>query len=381
MGIALRDFFLVLTAVSWALTFWRWRLQRRFPLHQRLKPSGTPGVTCLKPLKGCDAETKACLRSWLCQAYGGPAQFLFGAASADDPVCGIARELLAEFPQADAQLVICPKQLGANAKVSTLQQLEGLVKHPILMISDADTRVPADFMAEMAPRATGAGLVNCFYRLANPATAAMRWEAVAVNADFWTSVLQAVQLKKMDFALGAVMTLPAAELKGIGGFAALADCLADDYQLGHRIAANGRPIELAAIVVDCWERPAGWSEVWRHQLRWARTIRFCQPAPFLFSVVNNGGVWPIFLLVSAAIMGGPVWMAAVGLAALGFRIWSAQGQQKRMTENPAQAGDAWMTPVKDMLDFLIWLAAFWGNRVEWRGQRYRVKPGGMLERE
>src|SRR5581483_3411966 len=245
--------FLVLTAVSFALTFWRWRLSRRFPLHQRQKPSGTPGVTCLKPLKGCDAETKECLRSWLCQDYAGPVQLLFGVASAEDPVCDVVRKLLAEFPAADAELVICPKQLGANAKVSTLQQLEPLVKHPVLMISDADTQVPANFLAEMAPRTAGAGLVNCFYRLANPTTLAMRWEAVAVNADFWTSVLQAIQLKKMDFALGAVMTLPAAELKGIGGFAALADCLADDYQLGHRIAANGRPIDLAPMVVDCWE--------------------------------------------------------------------------------------------------------------------------------
>ena len=67
----------------------------------------------------------------------------------------------------------------------------------------------------------------------------MQWEAVAINADFWSSVLQARSLKPIDFALGAVMAMRRKQLEQIGGFAALADCLADDYQLGHRIARAG----------------------------------------------------------------------------------------------------------------------------------------------
>jgi ceramide glucosyltransferase len=126
----------------------------------------------------------------------------------------------------------------------------------------------------------GAGLVNCFYCLANPATPAMQWEAVAINADFWTQVLQARSLKPVDFALGAVMTLPAAQLKSIGGFAALADYLADDYQLGRHLARQQKRIEFATVVAECWEAPMNWRQVWAHQSRWARTIRVCQPGPF-----------------------------------------------------------------------------------------------------
>ena len=96
-----------------------------FPLHRRAGVrSPLPGCTVLKPLKGCDAETKSCLRTWLAQDYPGPAQILFGVASADDPACPLVRELLAEFPQADAQLVICAAALGVNGKISTLRQLE-----------------------------------------------------------------------------------------------------------------------------------------------------------------------------------------------------------------------------------------------------------------
>ena len=385
MATVLRDILSFLTAISLALTFWRWSLHRRFPLHQRAGKnapgaSALPSVTLLKPLKGCDAETKACLRSWFEQDYAAPIQLLFGVASPLDPACDVVRELLAEYPKADGRLVICAEALGANAKVSTLRQLEPLARHPLLIVSDADTHAPRDFVSEVAARAPEAGLVNCFYRLANPSTPAMRWEAIAVNADFWTSVLQAASLNKMDFALGAAMTLPREDLQGIGGFAALADYLADDFQLGHRIAANGRPLALAGVVVDCWEPPAGWRAVWRHQLRWARTIRACQGAPFFFSVLNNGGLWPLLLLTAAFLGAGAPWAVVLAGVALGFRIWSAQQQQARMIQAPAPWRYAWLVLVKDVLDFLLWLAAFWGNRIEWRGQSYRIEVGGRLRR-
>ena len=98
----------------------------------------------LKPLKGCDAATEDCLRSWFTQQYAGPMQILFGVADGEDPVCGIVRKLLQEFPGRDAQLVVCGPLLGANAKVSKLVELERLAKHDVLVISDADVRVPRD---------------------------------------------------------------------------------------------------------------------------------------------------------------------------------------------------------------------------------------------
>jgi len=374
----LRGIFGILTVVSLVLTAWRWTLHRRFPLHHRGATfPALPGVTFLKPLKGRDEHTAECLRTWFEQEYPGPVQILFGVASPDDPVCLIVRELMAGFPGVDAQLVVCAEVLGANNKVSTLRQLEPLIKYPLLVISDADVRAPHDFAAQAAPLCRDdVGLVICFYRLANPVTVAMRWEAVAINADFWTNVLQAASFKKIDFALGAVMTLPLVELKAVGGFAVLADYLADDYQLGHRIAANGRRIILSSIVVDCWEAPAGWSVVWRHQLRWARTIRACQPTPFFFSVINNSSVWPLVLL--AICISGPAWGLILSCSALVFRVWTAQQQQGRLTQKRTQGGYWWMVPLKDVLDFVVWAAAFWGHQIEWRGERFHIGAGGKL---
>jgi ceramide glucosyltransferase len=369
----------ILTAVSFALTLWRWIVSVRFPLHRRMAiPISLPGLTLLKPLKGCDAETKSCLRSWFLQKYPGPVQILLGAASAEDAACAAARSVLAEYPEADARLVICAENLGANAKVSTLRQLEPLVRHPLVMISDADVRVEPDFAAHIAPRLAdaGAGLVNCFYCLANPSTAAMQWEAAAINADFWTQVLQSRSLRPVDFALGAVMTLPAAQLRAIGGFAALADYLADDYQLGRQVARQQKRIELATVVAECWEAPMNWRQVWTHQARWARTIRVCQPWPYFLSILNNATLWPLLWL---AVARSPAALALCGGCVL-FRIGTALHQQSRLLQSPARLTYAWMPPVKDMLDVLVWAGAFCSHHIVWRGERYRILAGGKLSK-
>jgi len=372
-----------LSFLSFGLTLWRWVAAARFPLHDRAAARPPlPGCTVLKPLKGCDAETKSCLRSWLAQRYPGPAQILFGVASAEDPVCAVVRELLAEFPQAEAQLVVCAAALGVNGKISTLRQLEPRRRYPLVIISDADVRVPEDFLARLTPAFADPeiGLVNCIYRLSNPGGLAMRWEAIAVNADFWSSVAQAQSLKKADFALGAVMALRAEQLGEIGGFAALADYLADDFQMGRQIARLGKRIVFSTVVVDCQETPRNWAQAWAHQVRWARTIRACEPLLFFFSILDNATFWPLLWLVGSrpwlSAAGGPV--LPVCLFFFLFRIATAVWQEGRLTGERGHIGYCWMVPVKDLLNAAVWVAAYSGNQICWRGQRYRVLAGGRL---
>lgn len=403
-----------LAVLSLALLVWQWVAALRFPLHQRIAehpigskenspnvPNATsafqPAVTLLKSLKGADAATEDCLRSWFLQDYAGDVQILFGVVSADDPVCGIVQKLSQELPKRDVQLVVSPQPIGANAKVSKLAELEKLAKHEIVVISDADVRVPSDFLANaVAPlRAADVGLVNCFYRLANPSTLAMQWEAIAINADFWSQVLQSQTLKPLDFALGAVMLTRRQQLDEIGGFKALADCLADDYQLGNRIARKKYRIVLCPVVVECWDPPMTWGAAWKHQLRWARTIRVCQPAPYFFSILSNAGFWALLWLAHAIFR--TVSTSQVNFLSHGFsasialewglvgaaicllmRILAACDLQHRLTGSWSGAAYFWLVPIKDLLQAAIWLCAFAGNRIEWRGQVYKLRRDGTL---
>ena len=439
---ALNIILAVLAFLSLGILLWQFVVAMRFPLHRRVADPGyTPPVTLLKPLMGVDAETWHCLESWLNQDYAGTVRILFGVESADDPACEMARQLIATRPERDARLVLCCESLGANPKVSLLIQLfrhaapeasaspsqgenrlwkrgeqipsfggveGGLAgaskptadptasgRDGVFIISDADVHVPPDFLANVvAPlRDDHVGLVSCFYRLANPATLAMQSEAIAINADFWSQVLQAQNLKPLDFALGAVMATTRRRLESIGGFEALKDFLADDYQLGNLIARKGGRIVLCPVVVECRESPKSWREVWRHQLRWARTIRICQPVPYFFSILGNATLWPLLWLISMLPALGETYysvrvvalllLSTVSICAgtiLLARVFMAMRLASKLTDSNVHWAFFWLVPVKDLLAAVIWALSFVGSSVEWRGQRYRVRRGGKLER-
>jgi ceramide glucosyltransferase len=368
----------VLTGISFLLMLWQWLEGRLFPLHRRVRGRAfAPGLTLLKPLKGCDAATEACLRSWLTQSYTGPIQVLFAVDHPDDPVCTVVQRLLAKHPEADARLVVLPERLGPNAKASKLAQLEPLAEQDLLVISDADVKAPPDLLTNLAAafQEEGVGLVNPFYRLGEPTTVAMHCEALAVNGDFWTSVLQARRFGPLRFALGATMAVRRETVRRLGGLRVLVDYLADDYELGRRVASTGAKVALCPVAVDCLNAPEGWGHVWKHQLRWARTIRACQPLAYGASIVSNPTLWPLLLWGAV-----PTTLTAqvVGVCLL-VRLLTALDNQRRLCQTMAHWMWLWLAPIKDLFQAAWWALAFLGNRVEWRGSRFRVTRQGRLE--
>ena len=366
-----------LAFLSLTLNLWQWLAGCRFPLRRPIPPVDLPPpVTLLKPLKEADETTEDCLRSWFRQDYPAPVQLLFAVDSPDDPVCPIVRRLIGDHPRCNARLVVCESPTGTNAKVCKLVELERLAAHEVLIVSDVDVRVDADLLKNLVPFLADprAGLVNCFYQLANPSTPAMRWEAVAINSDFWSQVLQSRDLKPLDFALGAVMALRKRQLAAIGGFQSLTNCLADDYQLGNRMARAGFDIVLAHQVVECWTAPMGWGAVWMHQLRWARTIRVCQPLPYFFSLLSNASLWPLLWL---GLEPSPLSLACA-VSCLLFRVLASADLQRRLTCRAVPVPFILMPILKDLLQVGLWALAFAGNRIEWRGASMRLQRDGTL---
>lgn len=368
-----------LGTLAFVIQLWQAIAAFRFPLHRRVTPlSPAPAVSILKPLKGADPQLRDCLRSWLTLEHPAPLQILLGVHSPDDPAIPVIRDLLSQYPTVDAQLVICPDQPGPNAKVCTLAQLLPHARHNLILVSDADVQVPTDFIGQVTAHFADrdVGLVNCFYRMANLATPALRWEAVAVNADFWSQVLQSRTLKPQDFALGAVMVVRRSDLQTVGGFSALVHHLADDFHLGRRIHALGRRIELSTITVDCWDPTANWAKVWSHQLRWTRTIRVCQPGPFFASILSNGSIASFAWLALALRFHAPFTLPVlllIGRAAIASLLY------QRMRQGLPGWLPPWRVWIKDLLGAVLWAAAFLGNTVEWRGTRFKVHSDGTLQ--
>jgi ceramide glucosyltransferase len=366
---------LAIGALSIVLNLWQWRAGRSFPIWKERPVTGQlPRLSVLKPLNGTDSHAEACLRSWFEQKYPAELELLFGVADENDPACDAVRRLAPQFPERPAKLVICHPALGANAKVSSLCHLAGVARHEILVTSDDDVEIPPGFLEQLVqPLTQGFALVNCFYIL-RPLNAAMAIESVAVNSDFWTQVLQRKSLKPMDFALGAVIATSQTELQKIGGFEPLVDYLADDYELGHRIAKGGGKLGICPIPVTCWTEEQPWRKVWNHQLRWARTIRACQPAPYFFSILNNATLWP--LLALAAAPGSPAAQTLMP-AALLLRALTATANHRRLARDFGWLAFG-LAAIKDLLGAIIWALAFLGNTVTWRDRRLHVDRGGKL---
>jgi ceramide glucosyltransferase len=125
----------------------------------------------------------------------------------------------------------------------------------------------------------------------------------------------------------------------------------------------------------------GWRDVWRHQLRWARTIRVCQPVPYFFSILSNATLWPLLWLLATPGLSKTLYASLAAIVLLLIRIVIAQNLQRRFMQSRDNLAPSWLVPVKDLLQAAVWMGAFLGNTVEWRGQKMRLRRDGTLVEE
>ncbi len=372
-------FFLLLAALVYQVLalccLWRFCSQPRGP---NTSPP-LPGITVLKPLKGLDETNRECLESFLTQDYH-PYQVIFGVKHAADPLLPLLQELQRSFTRPRLEIVICPETLGLNPKVSTLRQLEPQALYDLLVIADADVKVGPDFLSQIAAalREPEVGLVSCPYRAGPVQTLGAGLEALTISGDFIPSVATAFYVEGIRFALGATMGLSRRALAASGGFAALADFLADDYQLGWRVAEAGYRVRLLPYVVETRNPRMGFKEYLEHQLRWARTYRVCRPLGYLAYGITHALIFSAALVMAS---GFAPWALGLLGATLAIRATLASFSERRALQGSLPWFFFLLLPLKDFLSGIIWLLSFLGNRVTWGGRAYRVTREGKLAPE
>src|SRR5713101_7592651 len=241
-----------------------------------------PPVSILKPLKGTDPEMYESFRSQCLQDYP-EYEIIFGVSDPRDPAAELVERLKKEFPQRSIRLMVCPMNLGTNTKVSNLAQMLAVARYEYLIVNDSDIRVEPDYLRRVvAPLADPkVGMVTCLYRSVAGPTLGSRLESIGISTDFSAGVLAARQLERgIRFGLGSTLAFRRRDLEAIGGFEALADYLADDYELGRRIAEHNLKVALSESVVETYLPPYNLSGFFSHQLRWARTIRTSRPGGY-----------------------------------------------------------------------------------------------------
>ena len=318
------------------------------------------GVSVLKPVHGADSALREAIRSHT--VLEGEYELLCGVRAGDP-----AAAVIAEFPR--ARLIPC-STVAPNRKVGSLIDLARAARYPILVVNDADIRVEPDYLARVTAPLDDpeAGLVTCMFRPEGD-TPASRFEALGVATDLVPSMIVARAVGVKDFASGATLAFRRADLDRIGGFEAIAGYLADDYQLGHRIHKLGLRCVLSDVIVAT-HLGGGWRDVWRHQVRWARTVRVSKFWGYLGLPLAFGSMWALVL----AAAGQWSWAWAI----LGVRMAMATAAGWGVLRSPDVLRMWLLIPVRDLFTAAAWLAGLFGKSVLWRGQRLPIDREGRI---
>jgi ceramide glucosyltransferase len=335
-----------------------------------------PPVSILKPLKGIDPQIWEAFCSHCEQDYP-DYQLVFGVSDPEDPAIALVRRLQEKYPDRQIDLLVCQRDLGTNRKLSTLAQMLSAARHEVLLVNDSDIRVAPDYLRRViAPLADAAvGMVTCLYRGVASGTLGSRLEALGISTDFVPGVLSARLIEKgLHFGLGSTLAFRRADLQAIGGFEAIVDYLADDYELGNRIAALGKRVELNEVVVETFLPGYSLRQFFDHQLRWARSVRGARSWGYLGLLFTFGVPWALVTLLAA---GGAAWawvmFAVMAAARLAVGLTSAVA----VLRDEQMLRDIFLLPVRDLIAPIVWAIGLAGNRIAWRGDVFYLKDGRL----
>lgn len=339
-------------------------------------PRNTPPVSILKPLKGTDPEMYESFRSHCLQDYP-EYEIVFGVSDSEDPAIELVRRLKLEFPQSVIRLVVCDKNLGSNTKVSNLVQMLREARYQYLIVNDSDIRVERDYLQRVVPPLTDpkVGVVTCLYRGVASATLGSRLESLGISTDFCGGVLAARLLEGIRFGLGSTLAFRRGDLQAIGGFEALLDFLADDYEIGNRIVSLGLEGRLSSVVVETFLPPYSARAFVAHQLRWARTVRDARRWGYLGLVWTFGLPWAVITLLAA---NGAGWAWGLLGGTVIMRLAMAVVVGRLLLEDRHVVPYLWLIPLRDALAVMVWIASFAGHTVAWRGDSFTLKKGRLI---
>ncbi|HTV07708.1 MAG TPA: bacteriohopanetetrol glucosamine biosynthesis glycosyltransferase HpnI [Candidatus Aquilonibacter sp.] len=352
-------------------------------------PAELPGISILKPIKGIDARMHAALSSHCAQNYPGPFELLFGVSSLSDPAVAEVARLRVEHPHLDIRLIECPQRLGPNGKLSNLAQMLPHARFEHILVNDSDILVSPNYLSHIAaafnePASAASasaapskpiGLVTAPYIGIASRTLWSRLEALGISTDFIPGALVARAVEGgLRFGLGSTLATTKSALASIGGFEALTDQLADDYELGARLYRAGFRVELLHEVVATSVAPYTLRGFCDHQLRWARSTRDSRRAGYiglgityvlpwaLLSVIASGGALWSFTLLSLALLARMSVALVVGVGLL------RDGQILR---------DLLLIPLRDAFALFFWAWSYAADTIVWRGEHFRLRRGRL----
>jgi ceramide glucosyltransferase len=345
------------------------------------RPGFTPPLTLLKPLHGAEPGLEEYLASFFEQDYP-EYEILFCAREPGDAGLEIARRVAGRFPLIPARFLSTGGQPSyINDKVASLEAMEAVASHEILVISDSDVRVSPEYLRAVAlpfaePRV---GAVTCPYRgVAAEGGVWARLEAVGMSVEMTAGVLAARAVEGMQFVLGPTMAFRREVIRKIGGFKVTADYCADDFVLGNETYKLGSTVVLSHHAIDHMVINSGFVSTVKHQVRWMKSTRFSRPKGHFGTALTFSVPFGLLGWVSAAALGHPWWGLGLFGWSLATRLALALAVGRLVVHDRSWFGLLVLYPIRDLMGFGFWAASYFSSRILWRGRVYQLLPGGRM---
>jgi ceramide glucosyltransferase len=355
--------------------------RRQALVQQNQRPGFTPPLTLLKPVNGDEPDLEANLATFFEQDYPSY-EILFCARSADDAGLQAARRVALRYPQIPVMFLSTSGRPDAiNAKVASMEAMEEVASHEILVISDSDVRVTPDYLRAVAlPFADeNVGAMCCPYRGVAPAGGLWaRLEAVGMSVEMTSGVLVARFMEGMQFVLGPTMAFRRETIRRMGGFRVAADYCADDFVLGNETYKLGQTVVLSHHAIDHIVINPGFVSSLKHQIRWMKSTRFSRPKGHLGTALIFSLPYGLLGLAAASALGHPGWGLALFGWSVATRLALSLAVGGLVVRDKSWFGLLALYPLRDLMGFGFWAASYTGNRILWRNRVFQLLPGGKM---
>jgi ceramide glucosyltransferase len=339
-------------------------------------PNFQPDVSILKPICGFNEQTYENLASFCQQEYPSY-QIVFGVQDCHDSSMEVVKQIIHGFPEIDIQLVVNDLTLGTNRKVNNLASAFARASYPVLVLADSDVKVGTDYLQQVVQplKNSQVGVITCLYR-----SISQGWvttlESLGTATEFHPGVLVSNQLEGIKFAMGQTIVIRRSVLEEVGGFKAIANFLADDFQLGHLPAQAGYQVVLSHYVVDHVLAKDTLINALQRQIRWMIGIRVSHSWGYAGLIFTYGTLASTILVlisegsVSSWVICSITWIARL---IMGWIIGV------HCLQDPVAKTFFWLSPLWDLIKFPLWCYGFVGNTFRWRNQWFRLTRMGELQ--
>lgn len=329
---------------------------------------GTPKVTVLRPCCGLENNLAETLTTTFAANYP-DYEVIFCVESPDDPAIPLVRRVIAAHPEIPAQVLIGKSSVSGNPKLNNLVKGWDAAQADWILMADSNVLLPPDYIHRLlAEWRADTGLVSSPPAGIRPEGFAARMECGFLNTCQGRWQLASAQLGN-GFAQGKMLFWHRDLLDQAGGLAALGAELAEDVASTKVVLALGLKVRLTRKM---FEQPVGkrsLSVVWKRQLRWSK-VRRLGFLPLFLPEILAGGSLP---LTAALVLAGQGVISSFDFIALAILWYGSEALLARASGWPATPLDIAAWVCRDLLMPALWVASWFGNGFEWRGNAMSSK--------